>query len=94
MAKVQVLCLPALPIIMLCYWFLFVYVFYIIAFDLYMIIVLGINEYKHVYDSLLYKPNRAIFTPIQQRVVPTSSTVVCVSLTIVKCIHQYYAFKI
>jgi len=30
----EILYLPALPIIVLCYWFLFVYVFHIIAFDL------------------------------------------------------------
>ena len=33
-AVFEVLYLPALPIIVLCYWFLFVYVFHIIAFDL------------------------------------------------------------
>jgi len=74
MAKVQVLCLPALPIIMLCYWFLFVYVFHIIAFDLYMVIVLGINEYTtcmtHCYINLielsLHQYNRGWFQQAAQ----------------------------
>jgi len=39
MAIFQVLYLPALPVIVLLYWFLFVYIFHIIAFDLYMFIL-------------------------------------------------------
>ena len=31
--KTDHLCVPALPIIVLCYWSLFIYVFHIIAFD-------------------------------------------------------------